>query len=207
MIMVNMVMKLTPPPMIGWWCNGSSNSHNRGCVVCTSGVINMAKTSKGRRPIEEVEPIINKIRGCFNKAGIIFEICGSIRRKHQIVGDIDIVVNRQIDYVVAALDGLEPVIIAQGDSKAEVIINGVYVDLVRSTLDEWGAAVCYLTGGKVFNIRLRGLAKKKGYKLNQHGLFNKSGNKVASMVEEDIFEALHEPYVTPDQRDNPSILD
>ena len=57
----------------------------------------------------------------------------------------------------------------------------------------------YATGSKQFNKNMRGIAKSKGFKLNQHGLY-KGSKKIICKTEEDIFEHLGMQYLEPHQR-------
>lgn len=85
------------------------------------------------------------------------------------------------------------------------IIRGIYhgemFDVSRvPSEDEWGSYLLYRTGDKAFNIALRGRLKALGCKLNEHGLYGQSGGLLASKSEEEIFEALHIPFIAPEDR-------
>lgn len=61
----------------------------------------------------------------------------------------------------------------------------------------------YFGSGEEWNRFLRQTAKKQGYLLNQHGLYNNKTKKrypKKIQTEEDIFHILHVPYVEPKQR-------
>lgn len=68
------------------------------------------------------------------------------------------------------------------------------IDIVVVPFDELGSSLLQWTGNDLFNRRLRYLAKTKGMKLNQHGLFeiepDGSSRNIASKTEMDIFIAL-----------------
>lgn len=62
--------------------------------------------------------------------------------------------------------------------------GGLYrrVDILTIPFVNWGAALLYFTGNEVFNRSLRLYARKKGFSLNQRGLYkevirDKQGNK------------------------------
>ncbi|MBA7703078.1 hypothetical protein ES703_111860 [subsurface metagenome] len=46
---------------------------------------------------------------------------------------------------------------------------------------------------------MRVVAKKKGFKLTQHGLFKK-GKRVAGRTEREIYKALGRPWKAPEER-------
>lgn len=66
--------------------------------------------------------------------------------------------------------------------------------------NEWGSGLLYFTGSKGFNMSMRLDAKKLGYTLNQHGLFDKHGNRVPVFTEKEIMNAIGMDYVEPNHR-------
>ena len=88
-------------------------------------------------------------------------------------------------------------VLASGNTKASVIISNpkIQIDLRVVKDNSYGAALQYFTGPKIFNIQNRVLAKNKGMKLNEYGLFNReTGKKLAGKHEKDIFKKLGLPY-------------
>jgi len=60
----------------------------------------------------------------------------------------------------------------------------------------------YFTGSKEYNIRLREIARKKGFKLSEYGLFDrKTGKFVAGRTEKEIYKKLGLKYVEPEKRE------
>lgn len=134
---------------------------------------------------------------------------GSIRREKPTVGDIDLVVNdprvgksfyqKFIDELKAAGHLVEPR--AVGESHCSVLVDGFLVELKKTTPENLGAALLFVTGSGDFNMGMRAYAKAKGFALSQYGLKNRdSGELVAGKTEEDIFKALGVPYVAPKDR-------
>ena len=79
--------------------------------------------------------------------------------------------------------------------------NGVHVDLRVLKPGSWGAGLFYFTGSKSYNIRIRKEAIKKGYKLNEYGLFDKkTGKMVAGKTELEICRKLGIPFLKPEKR-------
>ena len=77
------------------------------------------------------------------------------------------------------------------------------LDIRLIPLESFFTAYLYFTGSYEFNERMRGIAKRQGYKLNEYGLYKKTGDtykliKVKS--EEDIFKVLGMDYVEPEKR-------
>jgi DNA polymerase/3'-5' exonuclease PolX len=82
------------------------------------------------------------------------------------------------------------------------------VDIFLSKPEEYMYALLFATGSGAFNVRMRAVAKKKGYLLNQRGLFRKardaSGVEILEQVpiknEREIFDVLGITYKTPGER-------
>ncbi|BFZ60179.1 hypothetical protein YB2330_001202 [Saitoella coloradoensis] len=73
------------------------------------------------------------------------------------------------------------------------------LDILLVPWKELGAALLYFTGNDIFNRSIRLLAKKRGMRLNQHGLF-RDGELIVSETEEQIFDALGVPFRPPHER-------
>jgi DNA polymerase (family X) len=153
----------------------------------------------GNEMLEEIK----RIRGV-QKA----TLAGSLRRKKETIGDIDIVIiaepgnRKKIVSKFVALPQVEKVL-AKGTTKASVVLknNDVQVDIRLVHDFEYGAAMLYFTGSKEHNIKLRIMAKERGYKINEYGLFDAVTNKrLAGTTEEEMYHFLHLKYIEPEQR-------
>src|SRR4030067_3518531 len=104
-------------------------------------------------------------------------IAGSIRRRKEVIKDIDIVASARHERVGAVRDFFTtlPVvqsIVAKGDTKSSVILNsGINADLRIVSDSEYPFALHYFTGSAEHNTAMRSRAKKFGLKLNEYGLF------------------------------------
>ena len=131
---------------------------------------------------------------------------GSLRRGCETCGDIDILATggdaSLMDHLIA-FPRVERVL-AQGDTKTSVRINGGYqADLRLVAADSRGAAMQYFTGSKAHNVALRDRAIQHGFKLNEYGLFRVTDdNRVAGDTEEGIYDALGMAWVPPELREN-----
>ena len=127
--------------------------------------------------------------------------CGSYRRGAQMIGDIDFVVILKEGYTLPQILPPNQGINWVGDQKAQVIIDGEKVDFRVTTPEAWGATILYFTGPADFNIKYRWMAKKRGLKLSEYGLFNRDTDEyIAGATEEDIFTAMGRPYRDPADR-------
>lgn len=84
--------------------------------------------------------------------------------------------------------------------------NNVYIklDAFLADPDEYLFAMLYAIGSGKFNLRMRAVAKRKGYLLNQRGLYKRLENDVLEAVpiknEKDIFDILNIRYKIPSKR-------
>ncbi len=136
----------------------------------------------------------------------IVEYAGSLRRKKETIGDIDLLCvgdSKAID--IFCKYPLISKVVSKGEVKASVILeNGIQCDFRVFKKDEFGAALCYFTGSKQHNIRLRELANRKNLVLNEYGLFKNYGSKekIAGEDEEDIYKKIGLQYIPPELRED-----
>ena len=132
-------------------------------------------------------------------------LAGSLRRKKELVKDIDIVVSTPDSTAVmdcfTALPQAES-IIARGDTKSSIITAaGIQVDLRTVSDREFPYALHHFTGSKEHNIAMRGRAIQMGMKMNEYGLF-KGEKLVPCKDEEEIFKSLKLDYIPPELRED-----
>lgn len=132
-------------------------------------------------------------------------IAGSLRRCKETIGDIDILASLKGDAAplmkkFVANPQVEDVL-AQGETKSSVRLkSGIQVDFRVVEDKEFPFALLYFTGSKEHNTALRGIAKDKGLKLNEYGLFR--GEKPLPCKDEaEIYKALGLHYIPPEARE------
>lgn len=133
-------------------------------------------------------------------------VAGSIRQGKEMVGDVDIVIipKDPVDEFIVKIK--EKIEFEYGGSKK---LFGMYKDrpinIFITNEGSYGACLYQSTGPAMYNVHKRKLAKSKGFKLNEYGLFNReTDEKVAGETEESIFEAMGWTYKEPHQRKAPS---
>ena len=141
-------------------------------------------------------------------------VCGSYRRGALDSSDIDILFKSDVFNLRQAVKALKDwgiivETIGMGDGKFTGICHCpsgqwhyFHLDLFYSTEDEWGAQLLAWTGGAAFNRNTRAAAKKKGYTLNQYGLFNspkdaKERRNSIAKTEKKILRMIDFPYIPP----------
>lgn len=167
--------------------------------------IKLLRNTKKRIAIEKVLPVAEKIKAELNRLKQVKKIsfAGSVRRKADTVGDVDILIVTQYpDIVMNKFVKFEDVVKVRGkgNTKSSVRVKqGFDIDLRVVSEDSYGAALQYFTGSMEHNIKIRKIAMSKGYKLNEYGLF-KGSKKIAGLKEKDIYEKLGLKYPKPEDR-------
>jgi DNA polymerase (family 10) len=136
------------------------------------------------------------------------ELAGSYRRGRETIGDLDVlVVSPKAEEVMDHLGNYDDVqqTIARGGTKMSVKLQGgLQVDLRVVEAKSFGAALQYFTGSKDHNVVLRGMAKDRGLKINEYGVFRVDGKKeeyVAGAEEKDVYDTLDLPLFPPEIRE------
>ncbi len=166
---------------------------------------------KALHPAEKILDHLKKQKGVIRA-----EIAGSLRRKKEVIGDIDILVSAKDSSRMPLMDsfvGHDEVqtIIGQGETKSSVVLKaGINCDLRIVDDGEFPFALNYFTGSKEHNIEMRSRAKEYGWSLNEYG-FSEIGSEekrgkakriVKCKTEEDIYKAVGLNYVPPELREN-----
>jgi DNA polymerase (family 10) len=167
--------------------------------------------SHGREAADRMLQSISSVKGVLK-----CEVAGSLRRKKEIIGDIDILAaakKKDAPAIVEKFTKHEDVesVIAKGETKSSVLLNsGINCDLRVIEPEEYPFALAYFTGSKEHNVEMRTLSKKSGWSLNEYG-FSKLGSdetrgKAKRLIkctsEEDIYKALDLAYIPPELREN-----
>jgi DNA polymerase (family 10) len=149
-----------------------------------------------------VQELLAHMRGCPALAEIA--AAGSYRRGKETVGDLDLLAVAADSAAVmdhlAAYAGLAEVT-ARGQTKLSArLAGGLGLDLRVVPAESFGAALQYFTGSKAHNIVLRGLAKERGLKINEYGVF-RGATRIAGRTEEEVYGTLDLPCFPPELRE------
>lgn len=154
--------------------------------------------------LPEAEAIIGKLKGSGLASRV--ELAGSCRRRRETVGDLDILVTSEVpgkvmDFV-AGLGEVESVTL-KGPTKTTVRLKiGLSCDIRVLERKSFGAGMQYFIGSKDHNVKVRQIAIKRGYKLNEYGLFDMEDRIIAAEDEETIYEKLGMQMPEPEMREN-----
>jgi len=169
--------------------------------------IEFVKKNSGRMLLGYIWPRVEEIVEEFKSMKEVENIspAGSLRRKRETIGDIDILVATENPQKVTEKFISMPDVIkvwGKGLTKASVRVKGNFdIDLRVVPKESWGAALQYFTGSKAHNIKVRQIAIDKGFKLNEYGVF-RGKKSVASKTEEEVYGAIGLRYLEPELRED-----
>jgi len=169
--------------------------------------IEFLKRGKGRFLLGEILPETKKIIEKLESLKEVEQIslAGSIRRRKDTIGDVDILVTTKNPKKVMTFFLSFPEIIkvwGKGQTKSSVRMKqGFDVDLRVLKNKSYGSALQYFTGSKEHNIATRKIAIQKGLKLSEYGLF-KGSKLIAGSSEKGIYKALGLDWIEPELREN-----
>jgi len=150
----------------------------------------------------EAEDILASLKKA--KGGRRVEVAGSLRRRKEVVKDMDLVASGKPDPLMDAVAShpLVREITARGETKLTARLkSGVSMDL-RVVPDEvFPYTLQHFTGSREHNIALRGRALAMGLKSSEYGLF-KEGKNIPCRDEAQIYGNLGLEYIPPELRED-----
>ncbi|BAO43599.1 DNA polymerase/3'-5' exonuclease PolX [Thiolapillus brandeum] len=133
------------------------------------------------------------------------EMAGSYRRRRETVGDLDILVSASRGSgIMDAFIGFAAVerVISRGSTRSTVVLRtGLQVDLRVVPQVSFGAAWHYFTGSKAHNIAVRVMGIQRGWKVNEYGIFDKEGQRIAGRTEKEIYSLMGMEWIPPELRE------
>lgn len=143
------------------------------------------------------------------------EIAGSLRRAKETIGDIDILIAANEEYIpnlfeVFTTHERVTEILGKGETKSSVRTQeGRQVDLRIVKPEHFAAALMYFTGSKEHNVVMRSRARDRGMSLNEYGLFKLTSEgetnfeeAISFETEQDIYDKLGVNWVPPELRED-----
>ena len=178
-----------------------------------------------RKEIEDFDCILSGIFSEIN-SDLLYEICGSFRRKNKDSGDIDILFCNKKCQMHEDLENSEKYlkILLLKMKKMNIIVEDLtksgdlkYMGICKipghslnRRLDikyvpycSYIPGILHFTGSYKENIRLRQLGKEKNYKINEYGIYkidDKNEDLIILNTEKELYDILEEEYKKPEQR-------
>jgi len=170
--------------------------------------ISIAAAANQRILWSKADSIVQQLRDHMKKCKQVkqLEFAGSYRRGKETVGDLDVLISsNNVDKVMDHFGKFEGIgtVIVRGDTKMSVRLENEFQIDLRVVPDEsFGAALLYFTGSKEHNVIVRGMAKQKGLKINEWGVYRLDDDEwIAGKTEADVYATLDLPVFDPETRE------
>lgn len=132
------------------------------------------------------------------------ELAGSLRRRKEVIRDLDLVVAATSQgSVLQAFRGLPQVeaVLLQGEVRTRVrFTSGLEADLLVVPEASFAPALLHATGSADHNAQLRARARTRGLHLNEYGLFQ-GDHPIPCATEAEVYAALGLPEIPPELRE------
>lgn len=172
--------------------------------------IDLARRSTGlmllSTALTAAQPILAALRA--HPAVKRAEVAGSLRRRKEVVGDLDFVASSDDpEALMKFFTSLPQVqsIMGQGGTKASVLLDDDLQADLRVVPDaQFATTLHHFTGSKEHNTLLRARAVKMGLKVNEYGVFREDDageTPLPVTTEEELFRALGLAYIEPELRE------
>jgi DNA polymerase/3'-5' exonuclease PolX len=169
-------------------------------------------------PLEEALPIAERVKDQLAPFCKRIEIAGSIRRRKEIVGDIEVVAIpkiivqgsffKDVPAKYEPIKGFVEVVnqwerikgLATGKYTQRLLSEGIKLDLFMATQKNWGLQFAIRTGSAKFSHEILAWNwVKQGY-YAKNGLLYKDGTEYSFYEEIELFRFLKIPWVDPEKR-------
>jgi DNA polymerase (family X) len=133
------------------------------------------------------------------------EIAGSLRRRREIVRDIDLVAEtpdpEALEAAFSSLAGVAETLERPAGGRRVLLSGGIAADLFAATPAEFGAALLFATGSDAHMADLVARANNMKLDLKTNGLFRRGSAARIAQAEEEIYRALDLPWIPPELRE------
>jgi len=185
-------------------------------VKITVNSFSQEKEGVNKIPRKKAEVIVKYIYRLLKNKAKRFEVVGSYRRGKKILGDLEFLASKDLstNKILKTLEKSKLIeieeVLRHGSQILSLIVTYagkkvkapfIKMEFYISPIQSWGAALLMWTGPASFNIYMRSKALFKKWKLNEKGLFDARGKRIAGKTEKEIFEKLGIPYMTPEERE------
>ena len=181
-----------------------------------AGIASLETRADDRMLLGTAEAIVERLIGQLSTVpGVTrFEPAGSYRRQKETIGDLDLLAETSdaaglVERFVSLPD-VERVLGAGSHKAAIVLIGGPQVDLMIMPPGEAGTYLVHFTGSRDHNIRLRGIARDRGWSLSEKGYLRMAEDGAPATpaelrtfaTEDETYRFLDLPFIEPELRED-----
>lgn len=167
------------------------------------------KSTEERGPLYKVLPIAHDFEAMLGAVEGVERvgIGGSLRRRRDTVGDIDLIAStRAGDLVMEAFSASDMLreITAMGPFKAEAIaVSGIRCEIRVVAPESYWTGFHHITGSRAHHVKLRRIAGRHGLKISEYGVRrDDTGEMIPVGSEEELYAILGMDYIPPELRED-----
>jgi DNA polymerase (family 10) len=177
------------------------------------------RTFRARPPrrmrLGTAQDIVNQVTGSLRNAPGVKSVvpAGSFRRRRETIADIDLLA--ETSDALAVIEKLHESAWVErigghggrpgGVTRTTVqLMRGPQVDLMTMPVGATGSYLVHFTGSAAHNVRLREMARDRGWSLSEHGFtsLDDETRRVTCATEEEVYEFLGLPFIEPELRED-----
>lgn len=168
-------------------------------------------SNNAKRPYSEMIVIAEEIKSALEPHVHRIEIAGSLRRKKDLISDIEIVLIPKPYETGLFATGIAEVIddwktmrgsLDKHCKYTQRVYKGTPVDLFFCEFENWGNTLAVRTGSADYSFKVLASGwKKAGYESRENYLYEiGTDNKIILLEEKDLFDLISVPYIEPEKR-------
>ena len=187
-------------------------------ALVLEGLDRLADRPPARMRLDRAEELVEGVIGALAATPGVesLEPAGSFRRRRETIGDLDLLAaTRDPGALMAAFTSLPMAesVIGKGQAKSAIrLVRGPQVDLMAMPPEAAGTYRIHFTGSKEHNVRLRAMARDRGWSLSEKGFLRigEDGEPLTGdaaelrtfPTEEAAYAFLGLPFIEPELRED-----
>lgn len=132
------------------------------------------------------------------------ELAGALRRRHELLGKLELVVasSDTVDVIesLGGLPGVAEVVGSEGNRRRLKLRSGPVLEIVITVPKEFPWALWWATGSKEHIVQLTGLAEQQGMLIKDEAIWS-NGVSLIPKTEVALYELIGLPYIPPEIRE------
>jgi DNA polymerase (family 10) len=186
------------------------------------GLSELRKRPPKRMRLGQAEEVIERVAPVLATAPGVRSVvpAGSFRRRRETIGDLDILVETDKPEAVIADLHASRIIDRVGGHGGRLgtlrttvqLMRGPQLDVMTMPVGRTGTYLVHFTGSAEHNVRLRQLARDRGWSLSEHGfvpigddgeaLETAAAERRTFATEDEVYEFLDLPWIPPEMRED-----
>ncbi len=187
-------------------------------ALVLEGITRLAERPPARMRLDEAQELLSGVMAALATVPGVgsIEPAGSFRRRRESIGDLDLLAETSepepLMAAFASLGMVEQVVNRGGHKSAVRLVRGPQVDLMVMPPEAAGTYRIHFTGSKEHNVRLRAMARDRGWSLSEKGflrlgddgepLTDDAAELRTFATETEAYAFLGLPFIEPELRED-----